>query len=237
MRRYAPIKALQPHCNILFMSIVPKEVLWMVFAISGPSSFGIFRLVCKYWKHVVDSQIFKDYVNAMNLPFTSTHMSMFAQNEVDILNTNSVAEFDSTINEDYVIHNLSSDWKLEGIPEYDETRRDLGYTQGKKDRQQFKDLYAGEVSGSRKIKDKMIKQHSTRGNENNWDTSNIPNSIEATMNKSSELDVYFPSPKFKTIKEPKESKVAFIVPTPRNLSVSKPPPDFLHYDFLTHGGG
>ena len=35
---------------------VPREVLQIVFLIAGPSSFGIFRLVCKQWKRVVDSE-------------------------------------------------------------------------------------------------------------------------------------------------------------------------------------
>jgi hypothetical protein len=41
------------------MSIVPREVLQLLFLTAGPSSFGVFRMVCKQWKRVVDSDEFK----------------------------------------------------------------------------------------------------------------------------------------------------------------------------------
>jgi len=41
------------------MSLVPREVLQLLFLIAGPSSFGVFRLVCNQWKRVVDSEEFK----------------------------------------------------------------------------------------------------------------------------------------------------------------------------------
>jgi hypothetical protein len=41
------------------MSIVPREVLQLLFLTAGPSSFGVIRLVCKQWKRVVDSDEFK----------------------------------------------------------------------------------------------------------------------------------------------------------------------------------
>ena len=47
-----------PH-NVQMTMHVPREVLQMLFLIAGPSSFGIFRLVCKQWKRVVDSEEFK----------------------------------------------------------------------------------------------------------------------------------------------------------------------------------
>lgn len=43
------------------VNIVPREMLWFIFGYAGPSSFGIFRLVCQQWKRVIDSDEFKRY--------------------------------------------------------------------------------------------------------------------------------------------------------------------------------
>ncbi len=81
------------------MSIVPREVLQLVFLIAGPSSFGVFRLVSRQWKRVIDSVEFKNLVKrnprcfivSLNDDFPEEHLqflpqafSLFAQKDVII---------------------------------------------------------------------------------------------------------------------------------------------------------
>jgi hypothetical protein len=145
---------------------VPKEVLWYLFSYAGPSSFGIFRLVCKRWKQIIDSNNFQNFSFVSKKCFSSCTFSLFDTNFFrDNLNQQCVANFDSFeyykdgyISDMYTVH-------LENEGDYERAMK------------------------------KIVHTCSFHGNKDNWKMSKIPNSIQASI-QTIELDNFFRLPLF-----------------------------------------
>lgn len=65
------------------MSIVPREVLHMIFYRAGPCCFQVVRMVCRQWKRVVESDEFQKLLEYSGLEkcFSQRHYPMFSSRE------------------------------------------------------------------------------------------------------------------------------------------------------------
>ena len=157
-------------------SCVPKEVLWFVFSYAGPSSFGIFRAVCKQWKRIVDSPEFRTFYNRVAEHFFSEYtFGMFANGP----NTsgNLPAKF------------VSIDSFCEGYVTSVNRSEPDGY-----DGMRYEMMNMMTVETFRMEEDKLIRPCSINGNTNNWTMSKKPNSLAALENRTKEIDNFFQPP-------------------------------------------
>lgn len=190
---------------VLLKTMVPKEVLWYIFGYAGPSSFSIFRLVCKRWKQIVDSDNFKRFFNNMgSAPFRDYPLSLF--NLFDCRNPRSYDEYLCDVEggipfseNSFSLFDVSPIGQLPTEMVATFVSRD-NFNNGlviplKKVINQYgcevhkHDTVADEQSFLR-CTDKLVSDHSAFGNQNNWGTSKTPNSI-AINKKSSSLDELF----------------------------------------------
>ncbi len=180
------------------MNIVPKEVLWYIFSYAGPSSFGIFRAVCCYWKYVIDSDKFKQFYSRFAINFWLDEYTMYEYN------TQFGKQYipSATVSVPYTFNefhfSLFDDDDFKGV---ECPAKFVGF-----DHVDYIDMFNPDfrfisdilTTAAPTIPDnfhhnehKIIKQFSRLPNGNNWNMSKIPNAVAIQSVKTNDLDKFF----------------------------------------------